>query len=803
MAGFGRRVPTTCLRGLVCLMLLGGFVAEARAQRTIEGRVTLPDGTGISGVSVAISEIRRETVSGENGTWSLVDVPEGTYTLVYSLGDFTESQPITVTGTSMRIDRTVKWTVRFVDTIVVHGALRRNERLAEAPASASIIAASTIAVEGGHGELPKLLDAAPGVEVTQSGLFDFNLNVRGFNTLLNRRVLTLIDGRDPGGVLLGAQEWSAYAVAMDDIEQIEVIKGPMSALYGANAFNGIVSILTKTPRYNAGGRALITVGERQTFGLSAAHAGKLGKTRFFRLFGTIAGSDDFYVARTGAVEYPGLPTEAITPIDRGTVAAVAARIDTDVGNGGIWTIEGGTARVRGNIFTTGVGRIQNDSVHRPWARTNFQRGAWQVAGFADARVGASIALGSGATLQDRSIKVRGELLRRHDFVTLRARLIAGGSGTFTRIDTADDEGMQTILSDAQRAHQSSGFAQIDFDPIDDIRVVGAVRVDDASTHGIQASPKLGAAFHIRSDQTLRVSYGRGFQPASFGELFVRVPVAPPVALGAIESALAPALGGVRLGFESVPILALGNSALDVEHINSLEFGYFGVVNRRVLVSADYYRSRLGRFISALLPQIGTSLGRVNPAYGPYQPPSALGAQQRTLVIATLQAVLPPEVFAIMSNDADGAPIFVAASQTNVGVVSTQGLDTSVRYSPINSLTAELTYSWFDFRVRRDLPDDPLSANTSPHRVGFSIAYVSPRASMSMRYRHSESFLWASGIFRGRVPAFSVVDIAGIVKLTDRTVARFNVANLFDNRHFEMFGGDVLRRRAVLEAGVRW
>ena len=65
------------------------------------------------------------------------------------------------------------------------------------------------------GQAPRIIESAPGVDFTQSGLYDFNFNARGFNSSLNRRILTLVDGRDPSVPFLGAQEWAALSFPMD------------------------------------------------------------------------------------------------------------------------------------------------------------------------------------------------------------------------------------------------------------------------------------------------------------------------------------------------------------------------------------------------------------------------------------------------------------------------------------------------------------------------------------------------------------------------------------------------------------
>lgn len=209
------------------------------------------------------------------------------------------------------------------------------------------------------------------------------------------------------------------------------------------------------------------------------------------------------------------------------------------------------------------------------------------------------------------------------------------------------------------------------------------------------------------------------------------------------------------------------------------------------------------FISGLLPQVGTSLGRINPQYGPYRPPSALSAGQQAIVLGSLAAVLPPSLLAVMSNDADGAPIFAALSLTNYGAVTGTGLDLSARYFPAKHWTAELTYSHFKFDVSRDLPDQPLTANTTPHRAGAALSYARAPVAVSVRYRWSDAFLWATGVFRGNVPAYSLLELGSTASFGPHYSARLNIANLLDHHHYELFGGDVLRRRAVVDLIYRW
>ena len=210
--------------------------SAAAADGRIEGRVTRPGGSGVPGVAVVLGALGLTAITDPNGTFSFESVPAGAHDVVFSLADNQVARDgVTVTdAATTRLDQVVDWTLRYTDTITVFGASRFTERLVEAPASVSIVGQERVELEASQGQLPRLLQSVPGADVTQSGVYDFNLNVRGFNTVLNRRLLVLIDGRDPGGVLLGAQEWSGYGLVTDDLTRVEFIRGPGSALYGSN-----------------------------------------------------------------------------------------------------------------------------------------------------------------------------------------------------------------------------------------------------------------------------------------------------------------------------------------------------------------------------------------------------------------------------------------------------------------------------------------------------------------------------------------------------------------------------------------
>ena len=128
---------------------------------------------------------------------------------------------------------------------------------------------------------------------------------------------------------------------------------------------------------------------------------------------------------------------------------------------------------------------------------------------------------------------------------------------------------------------------------------------------------------------MRFTYNEAFQAPNYAELFLQTDAAPPVNLSALNAVCAPF--GVNCGFGMTRVLAVGNKDLALERITTWEVGYKGLLAGRALLTLDYYNSDSSNFVTDLLPQLGTALGRVNPNFGPWQPPPGLPAQAAALV----------------------------------------------------------------------------------------------------------------------------------------------------------------------------
>src|SRR5688500_4815842 len=147
---------------------------------------------------------------------------------------------------------------KYEETVVV-SASRTEEKLINAPATMSVIGAQTIQSAPTQ-NFAELLRTVPGMNITQVSARDINVTSRGATGTLGTGQLALLDGRSLYQEFVGFVMWDFLPVNLNEIKQVEVIRGPASAVWGANALNGVVNVITKSPREMQGTSAIIGIG---------------------------------------------------------------------------------------------------------------------------------------------------------------------------------------------------------------------------------------------------------------------------------------------------------------------------------------------------------------------------------------------------------------------------------------------------------------------------------------------------------------------------------------------------------------
>jgi len=172
---------------------------------------------------------------------------------------------------------------QLFDATVI-SASRMPERLGDTPAAIYVLTNEDIARSGAT-SIPEALRLAPGVQVARVDSSTWAISVRGFNGPLANKLLVLIDGRTVYDTLFSGVYWDVQDTPLEDIERIEVIRGPGASLWGANAVNGVINIITKRASDTQGLLLSLGSGNDDQALINARYGGMAGENAFWRVYG--------------------------------------------------------------------------------------------------------------------------------------------------------------------------------------------------------------------------------------------------------------------------------------------------------------------------------------------------------------------------------------------------------------------------------------------------------------------------------------------------------------------------------------
>ncbi|MCS6989891.1 MAG: TonB-dependent receptor [Chloroherpetonaceae bacterium] len=784
---------------------------------TLKGRITTSDGDVAVGVSVFIKDSKIGTVTKADGSYRLEKLPAGAQTIVVSGVGFKRVER--TIGLSPNEETVADFVLEVeaikAQDIVVYGASRRKQKLTEAPAAVTVITPTELERGSIHGQLGKVLEHQQGIDVVQSGANDFNINARGFNNSINRRVLVLIDGRDPSTPLLNLQEWNSLATTLSDVQQIEVVRGPGSALFGTNAYNGVINITTYAPRDVLGTRAAFTFGEWNTYRGEFRHAQAFGNFAF-KINGGFARMRNVTLvsrdtATGGRLEYPGVG------IDRRPLKdewfdnfnnVLTLRGDYDFNADERLTLEGGISNSGNEVYVNNIGRILIPLVNKPFVRLaynsprlNFQT-VWnrRFTPFPQPVLNTP-----AANSAEDSDDITTELQVNNLFFDNRLRAIAGVSHQWQRIETVVS-GAQPLLSanslTRNNLHNTfTGiYGQLEYNLFPNLQLVGATRVDFSTLIETKISPKAAIVYSPFENHTFRFTVNQAFLRPSYPDFYRRSQLGAPINLASTVRVINDSLRllGVSdtLTFSRLDRFSLGNPNIRPEEALSFEVGYKGVISRSFFVTVDAYLNRRRNFISSPL-SVNAPL-----VFAPYRYASATPDinqyVNRRLAEGIRAARLNPVELVIAEN----RPMLVQ-TVINVGLIEEIGLELGVNYYATDNLLLTANYAYLNAKVLENaVPTQPIFPNTSPHRFNVGASYNVPnKFDVSANLRYVDGFPWLAGVQQGFVPAYAVLNLNGSYYVTRNWRVGFNVFNALDRRHYQIFGGTILRRQATITTSL--
>lgn len=178
-----------------------------------------------------------------------------------------------------------------LSNIKITSVSRSPERVLDAPAAVTVITNEEIRRSGAT-SIPEALRLADNLQVAQKNSHDWGISARGFNTDLANKMLVMIDGRTVYTPLYSGVFWDRQDYLLEDIDRIEVISGPGSTLWGANAVNGVINIITKSTKDTQGLYVEAASGNELRSATAMRYGGQLAPNVSYRMYGKYFDRDD-------------------------------------------------------------------------------------------------------------------------------------------------------------------------------------------------------------------------------------------------------------------------------------------------------------------------------------------------------------------------------------------------------------------------------------------------------------------------------------------------------------------------------
>ncbi len=674
----------------------------------------------------------------------------------------------------------------YEETVVV-SASKTEEKLVNAPATMSVITADTIE-RAPTQNFADLLRNVPGLNVTQVSARDINVTSRGATGTLATGQLALMDGRSIYQDFFGFVMWDFLPVNLNEVKQIEVIRGPASAVWGANALYGVVNVITKSPREMQGTTAVAGFGGfERTAGagagglwyLSGTHAQALNERWSYKI--SAGGySQDPLSRPTGTIPCdrtgvcPSGPRGAYPSFtNQGTTQPkIDGRVDYDYEDGSKLTFSGGASGTDG-IMHSGIGPfdISSGSV-MGYAKASYSRKGFNAGFFTNLLNGdATNLLTSDARGRQIGFSFN---TATYDFEASNVQTIArrhvvsyGGNVRHNRFDLS-------IAPDADNRTEAGAYVQdeIFLSPV--FRWVVGARADRFDyLDNVVVSPRTTFMVKPKEHQTFRISYNRAYRSPSVINNFIDLVISQPINLGLFSPALA---GRVY----PLPVSISGNPDLKEQSLDAFEVGYTGLLFRRATVSAAFYVNQLKNDI--LFTQDRSVL------YTAANPPPGWP--------------LPAAVIALVP----GASFPARFTYLNFGRSTQRGFELGLNTPVGRAVNVFANYSWQGTPDPKDFDIGELNIPArNRFNAGFNFSHGRFLGDLSVNY--SGSAFWQDVLddpYHGTTDAYTLVNGGfGVRWADDRLTTSIKTVNLTNDDVQQHVFGDILKRQVVGELRVQF
>ena len=482
--------------------------------------VTVADaqtGEKLDGISVTVMSqagVSAKGVSNAAGMFEIVDLAAGAYTVTASDPGYADK---TMANVELVADGTTSVEIALSSEIiqleqVSVTASRRREKVLEAPASVSLVSASQIKDRVAP-SVTEHLKSVRGVDVINTGIGTSQVVVRGFNNVFSGSLLALVDNRIARIPSLRFNAYTLIPTPSEDIEQIEVVSGPGSALYGPNSANGVMHILTRSPFTSQGTTVSIGGGERSILMGSLRHAGVINETLGYKLSVNGFRGDDWEEGRSKE-DLEGVGEQDFNMYRAGGEFRLDYKPNDDLTT----IFNTGFTQTTG-VELTGLGAGQAKNWTYGYAQGRFiYKDLFAQAFWNTSDAGDTYTLRDGIAVVDNSSLYVGQIQHGYSLGE-RQRFTYGLDLLLTRPDTEGT--INGRNEDSDNMTEIGGYLQSETKLTSQLKLILAGRADNHNyLNDIVLSPRAALALQPNDNHNLRLTYNRAYSTPTATHLFL-------------------------------------------------------------------------------------------------------------------------------------------------------------------------------------------------------------------------------------------------------------------------------------------
>ncbi len=504
---------------ILAFVLWNAYSVIAQDFGGLTGKVKTEDGVILFGANIIVKgpaiEGTRGAITNDQGNYRIDRLPPGIYEITISHIGY---ETVVVSNVEIRagasMTRDFKLTaVVLIGQQVVVSASRKQEKALDAPASIATVEASEIRNREVL-TMSEYVKTLPGVDYAQTGISQGSMVVRGFNKVFSGALLTLVDNRIARIPSLRLNAYDLIPLTSDDIERIEIVLGPGSALYGPNSANGVMHIITRSPFGSEGNTISISGGQRSVRKLSLRHASSLNDKIGIKISGGYVATHDWEYVDPLEVESRGFnprdystertsgefrldfrPTDDLTLIGSAGYSKMSGLQQTDLGAGQAkdWTY---------NFYQ---GRL----LYRGWFAQIF---------YNTSNAGDTELITAGDPIVDNSHLMVLQL-QHNASLGKKQHFAYGADVLLTRPKTQGT--VHGMHEDNDDIDEYGIYLQSETNLSDQIDLIMAGRIDKHShIEDLFFSPRAALIIKPSPFNTLRLTYNRAFSTPSTPDLFV-------------------------------------------------------------------------------------------------------------------------------------------------------------------------------------------------------------------------------------------------------------------------------------------